>query len=113
MDLTLFPRKLNGIVNAIPSKSQAHRYLICAAFADKQTSIVCDQTNQDIEATVACLNALGANITRTNNGYTVIPVKKLPQTALLPISAQKPPAHRPDTPQPEQWSPRPSFRHGC
>ncbi len=84
MDITLFPRKLNGTVRAIPSKSQAHRFLICAAFADKPTTIVCNQTNQDIEATAACLNALGARITRTATGYTVVPVMQLPQKATLP-----------------------------
>ena len=30
MDLTIFPGKLSGTVTAIPSKSQAHRLLICA-----------------------------------------------------------------------------------
>ena len=84
MDITVFPRKLSGTVRAIPSKSQAHRYLICAAFADKPTTIICSHTNQDIEATVACLNALGANITRTSTGYTVIPVVNIPQNATLP-----------------------------
>lgn len=84
MDITLFPRKLNGTICAIPSKSQAHRFLICAAFADKPTTIICNQTNRDIEATVACLNALGANITRTTTGYTVVPVTNLPQNATLP-----------------------------
>ena len=83
MDITVFPRKLNGTISAIPSKSQAHRYLICAAFADKPTTIICNQTNQDIEATVACLNALGAQITRTATGYIVIPVMSLPQKATL------------------------------
>ena len=34
MDITIFPGKLSGTVRAIPSKSQAHRLLICAAFAD-------------------------------------------------------------------------------
>ena len=37
MDITIYPRKLSGRVSIIPSKSQAHRLLICAAFADKPT----------------------------------------------------------------------------
>ena len=60
MDITIHPGKLSGTVNVIPSKSQAHRYLICAAFADHPTQLVCPETNRDIEATVDCLNALGA-----------------------------------------------------
>ena len=64
MEITISPHILSGTVHAIPSKSQAHRLLICAAFADKKTYIVCSETNQDIEATVSCLRALGADIER-------------------------------------------------
>jgi len=62
MDITIYPQKLCGTVTAIPSKSQAHRLLICAAFADKPTILHCFQTNKDMQATVACLEALGAKI---------------------------------------------------
>ena len=58
MDITLYPRTLRGTVNAIPSKSQAHRVLICAAFSDQTTFVQCDQTNEDIEATADCLRSL-------------------------------------------------------
>ena len=64
MDLTIFPGRLSGSINIIPSKSQAHRLLICAAFADGPTTIICPDTNRDIEATAGCLNALGADIRR-------------------------------------------------
>lgn len=83
MDITIYPAKLRGKISAIPSKSQAHRYLICAAFADKPTDIVCPQTNQDIEATADCLNALGAAIQRTEYGYSVVPVANIPKKAAL------------------------------
>jgi len=84
MDLQIFPGKLTGSVNVIPSKSQAHRYLICAAFADRPTSLLCCGTSRDMEATAACLNALGAEITRNEAGFLVKPVKKIPEKALLP-----------------------------
>ena len=83
MNITITPHCLHGEVTVIPSKSQAHRLLICAAFADKPTQIVCCETNQDIEATVACLRALGAQIDATDSGYTVFPVKNAPKTAVL------------------------------
>ena len=83
MDIQIFPGKLNGIIQAIPSKSQAHRILICAAFADRPTMLICPQTNEDIEATADCLRALGANITRTQNGYHVLPSKEIPTSATL------------------------------
>ena len=83
MDLTIFPGKLSGSINIIPSKSQAHRMLICAAFADGPTTLFCPDTNRDIEATAGCLNALGADIRRTDYGYQVIPVISPPTSALL------------------------------
>jgi 3-phosphoshikimate 1-carboxyvinyltransferase len=83
MDLIIYPGKLSGILTTIPSKSQAHRLLICAAFADNPTQLQCPDTNRDIEATVDCLNALGADIRRTDSGYTVLPVRSVPTSAQL------------------------------
>lgn len=83
MDLTIHPRMLRGEINPIPSKSQAHRLLICAAFADKPTQLHCPDTNRDIEATVDCLNGLGATITRNEHGYLVDPMVTAPQSAYL------------------------------
>jgi len=83
MDITLFPTPLRGEITPIPSKSQAHRLLILAAFADEPTELLCSETNRDIEATVDCLNALGADIRRTGTGYAVQPVRTLPEKATL------------------------------
>ena len=83
MDITIYPKSLSGTVQAIPSKSQAHRLLICAAFANNGTFLGCPQTNEDIEATANCLNAMGANIIRTENGYQVTPISTIPEEALL------------------------------
>ncbi len=84
MDITIHPRRLRGEIDVIPSKSQAHRLLICAAFADRPTQIVCADTNKDIEATAECLRALGADIISTESGYTVFPVKNIPKNATFP-----------------------------
>ena len=84
MDITIQPRPLQGQVKIIPSKSQAHRLLICAAFGDSETFLVCPATNKDIGATAACLQALGATVSRTDLGYHVIPMAKIPEAAVLP-----------------------------
>ncbi|MBQ7817669.1 MAG: 3-phosphoshikimate 1-carboxyvinyltransferase [Oscillospiraceae bacterium] len=83
MDITIQPAPLRGEVTAIPSKSQAHRLLICATFADQNTDLLCPQTNRDIEATADCLRALGAKIEHTAAGYTVEPIKAVANTATL------------------------------
>lgn len=84
MDICITPKKLYGNINAIPSKSQAHRMLICAAFSDQPTTLICPETNLDIEATANCLTALGAGITWLSNGYRVKPIEEVPFRASLP-----------------------------
>lgn len=84
MNQKIIPGLLSGSVAAIPSKSQAHRLLICAAFADDVTTLICPDINEDIAATVQCLRALGADITRTESGYQVTPIASLPARAQLP-----------------------------
>lgn len=76
MDITLNPSVLCGAIEAIPSKSHAHRLLICASLSDKPCSIICPASSEDIEATASCMRALGADIRRTEQGYEVIPIDK-------------------------------------
>lgn len=73
MDITITPRTLRGKIIAIPSKSMAHRMLICAAFAQEPTELICTETNQDIEATAQCLHLICHAIMPTNNGYDICP----------------------------------------
>lgn len=82
MNVTITPGKLCGTLAAIPSKSAAHRLLICAALADDQTLIRCDTSSQDIDATAGCLQAMGANITREGNFFRVTPITRPQQAAL-------------------------------
>lgn len=84
MDLIIHPGKLSGSLSVIPSKSQAHRLLICAAFADGITELYCPEVNRDMYATAACLNALGADIQRTSYGYRISPVREVSASAVLP-----------------------------
>ena len=83
MDITISPGKLQGEITVIPSKSQAHRLLICAAFADKPTALFCPQTSRDMDATADCLNSLGANIIYDGQSYYVSPISALPKSANL------------------------------
>lgn len=71
MNVTVYPSKLSGVVKAIPSKSMAHRLLICAAMSEGVTRVRCSESSQDIEATIACLKAMGSNILKIGNMYLV------------------------------------------
>ena len=84
MNITIHPKKLLGPVKVIPSKSQAHRYLICAALADNETELICPETSRDMEATADCLRALGADIRSTDSGYHISPIRQVPIAAVLP-----------------------------
>ena len=74
MNVTVHPGPLTGEVLAPSSKSEAHRALICAAFAPGATDLVCSSTSADIDATISCLEALGARVARTRVGFRVRPV---------------------------------------
>ncbi|SNU06719.1 3-phosphoshikimate 1-carboxyvinyltransferase [Lachnospiraceae bacterium] len=65
---------IDGRVRAIASKSHAHRLLIAAALSDRQSRIITSDTSKDIEATIGCLNALGATITRERDYISVTPI---------------------------------------
>ena len=58
MNLTITPGKLSGTVTPPPSKSQAHRLLICAALAGEGSVIHNLADSQDIRATRRCLAEL-------------------------------------------------------
>lgn len=62
MNATIKPSVASGTINAPPSKSCAHRMLICAALAKGESIINNTGTNQDIRATIFCLRNLGAII---------------------------------------------------
>ena len=57
---------LSGKINAISSKSDAHRLLICAALSDAPACIELNAFSDDIYATQDCLCALGAKIEKTH-----------------------------------------------
>ena len=83
MNVTLTASTPNGKIKAMSSKSAAHRALICAAFAGESTEIICSETNADIDATVRCLAALGAKITRRGESFITLPIKNIPSHASL------------------------------
>ena len=89
MDKVLHLPRLNGVIRAPSSKSEAHRALIVAALAylygagDHIRRVHCTDLNQDIEATARCLSALGADITREGEDFLVKPIVRIPRKAVL------------------------------
>lgn len=83
MDIVITPSKLKGSIKAIPSKSVAHRFLICAALADAPTTLYIPKTSDDITATAKCMEALGAKIAIRGEAYHITPIEKAPLSPTL------------------------------
>lgn len=85
MTVTVNTDALSGVIPAIPSKSYAHRMMICAAFSEEPSRIFCTSGSEDILATIRCLNAMGASITYEDGVIEVIPVNRtaLPSSASM------------------------------
>ncbi len=76
MNKTVTPGSRSGAVSAPSSKSQAHRILICAALAESRSVITCPGISKDIEATMACLNGMGAQIYADGDVINVQPIDR-------------------------------------
>ena len=70
MNIRIIPSKASGCIMAPPSKSMAHRLLICAALG-KGSVINNVSFSNDIEATLGCLKALGADIKIAGDRVTI------------------------------------------
>ena len=71
MNVTIHPGKAVGTVAAPPSKSMAHRLLICAGLAKGVSKIKGVAFNEDILATIDCLQALGVKCCIEGDTVTV------------------------------------------
>ena len=67
------PSILKGVIDAPPSKSMAHRYLIGAALSGEKCTLTGIDYSEDILASIDCLKALGADVSIDNDTVTVDP----------------------------------------
>ncbi len=67
MNVSITPSVAMGEITAPPSKSVAHRLLICAALSEGTSIIDNISTNDDVMATISCLKNLGADIQINEN----------------------------------------------
>lgn len=84
MTVTVNPSKAVGEIMAPPSKSMAHRALICGALSEK--SVVKNIAfSKDIEATLGCLKGLGAYIEILETQVTIggLSLEKIPDNAVI------------------------------
>ena len=60
MQIEIIPSRASGSVSAPPSKSMAHRLLICAGLCEGESRISGIAPSEDVLATLDCLQAIGA-----------------------------------------------------
>lgn len=73
MIATFTPCSLCGTVDAPPSKSMAHRYLIGAALSGQICTLTGIDYSEDILATIDCLKSLGVNIITEKESVIIDP----------------------------------------
>ena len=74
-NLKIYPNKLSGEVKIPPSKSMAHRAVICAALSDGVSKVTNIDYSDDIIATIEAMSSLGAKITQTTDYLEVYGIK--------------------------------------
>ncbi|MBQ2794059.1 MAG: 3-phosphoshikimate 1-carboxyvinyltransferase [Clostridia bacterium] len=86
MRVVISPARGAGKIKAPPSKSVAHRLLICAALSEGKSVIHDVSDCEDVEATLDCMAALGIKFERKENDVTVFGVnpKRIKPTGTLP-----------------------------
>lgn len=72
MRVTVEAGKAVGSVTAPPSKSMAHRLLICAGLCEGRSVIHGISRSEDMSATLDCLQALGVECVREGDTVTVV-----------------------------------------
>ncbi len=98
--ISIHPATLGGSISAIPSKSAAHRLFIAASLADRPSQWHLPTSSIDIDTTLACMQALGAEIARDGETVSITPIDQAWRAAtidcqesgstlrfLLPVSA--------------------------
>ncbi|MCF0154945.1 MAG: 3-phosphoshikimate 1-carboxyvinyltransferase, partial [Veillonella sp.] len=73
-----------GTIAAIPAKAHAHRAIICAALASSGSTIHLSRTSKDIDATMASMRALGAQVDYQDQVITIEPGPAPSKGQILP-----------------------------
>jgi len=73
MDAKITPSKLSGKIEAVSSKSDAHRVLIAAALCNNATDVYLNNISEDIEATLRCIKAFGGDFEISEGKVKVFP----------------------------------------
>lgn len=71
MKIEIKPSIAKGVIAAPPSKSFAHRFLICGALSHAQSKVHGISESDDMKATIGCLSSLGAKVQSQGDAVTI------------------------------------------
>ena len=71
MKIEIKPSIAKGVIAAPPSKSFAHRFLICGALSHAQSKVHGISESDDMKATIGCLSSLGAKVQSQGDTMTI------------------------------------------
>ena len=74
--IKITPCPLSGEVTVPPSKSAAHRNIICAALTSGESVVSPACHSEDIDATIGCVKSLGATVNEKNNAFYIIGINR-------------------------------------
>ena len=89
MKIQIIPHRLKGTVAAPPSKSMAHRLLICGGLAHEKKSVIRGiSDSEDVTATLRCLSAIGATYKKHGDIVEIIgtDIRNISPTEMLPCN---------------------------
>lgn len=71
MLVKISPSRIEGTIEAPPSKSYAHRLLIAAYLSGERVSVLCKDPSEDVFATAGALRSMGAEVSFSDNTITL------------------------------------------
>ncbi len=83
MNIKIKPSKLTGEIFAPPSKSFAHRMMICSALANGESKVSGIMQSEDVLATLDCISELGAKCKYKENTLTITGVNGKPKGSIF------------------------------
>ena len=75
MKVKILPSKSHGTVKIPPSKSNAHRAIICAALSNGKSTLSNIDYSVDIQTTIDCMRKLGAQIQCFKDSVEIIGIQ--------------------------------------
>jgi 3-phosphoshikimate 1-carboxyvinyltransferase len=73
MQVRILPSEIGGTIAVPPSKSIAHRAVLCAALSDARCTISNLEISQDIGATMNAVASFGCGVVRRKNSAVIVP----------------------------------------